>query len=390
MRLPRERFERKPHDKLRKRKHFLLVHYVNANSFSQKLWSFIRDRSEFDQHALVETHLPTARQTRFLINYVRLVGNLLNSPQHGPSPRSAKGTTGGAAILARSHLRVGSSLDVLSCANPVEDHEPIDFAAAIVHGCHSRILLVTCYLTDSQGASALNLTKLARMGALIQTMHLPYVIVGDFNMSPAQLTATQWIDQIGGHFVIPQETVSTWSSGGRMIDFAVISPALTRNVVLSLDLDAPFAAQRSFCLKLHLSTSHITSTSQLRPPPMSREPEGDVKSVVANEIWSGLESVSTVVRREQGPCPALKASVVFRTFGAASSLLQPNGSSQPTGAFGAICGCRYSSTTTLVGSHSLWASQIPRNEYHRSPFMERRGHFRPLGEMVAHSISSIV
>ena len=56
---------------------------------------------------------------------------------------------------------------------------------------------------------------------------------------------------------------------------------------------------------------------------MPWEPEGDVKPVVANEIWSGLESVSTVDRRVQEPRPALKASVVFRTFGAESSLLQP-------------------------------------------------------------------
>ena len=172
MRRPRERFERKPHDKLRKRKHVLHVHYVNANSFSQKLWSFIRDRSEFDLHALVATHLPIARHDQ-ISDQLRAVGwKLAEITAAGPSPRSAKGTTGGAAILARSHLRVDSSLDFLSCVKSDEDHEPIEFAAAIVHGCHSRILLVNCYLTDSQGASALNLTKLARMGALIQTLHL--------------------------------------------------------------------------------------------------------------------------------------------------------------------------------------------------------------------------
>ena len=65
----------------------------------------------------------------------------------------------------------------MSCAQTFEDHEPIDLAAAIVHGCHSRILLVSCYFTDSQGACALNLTKLASLGGFIHTMYLPYVIV---------------------------------------------------------------------------------------------------------------------------------------------------------------------------------------------------------------------
>ena len=79
-----------------------------------------------------------------------------------------------------------------------------------------------------------------------------------------------------------------------MIDFAVISPALTGNVELTLDLDAPFAPHSSFCLKLHLSTSHITLTSHLRPLPMSCDHESDIKPVVANEIWSGLESANAV------------------------------------------------------------------------------------------------
>ena len=57
------RFVRKPKSKQRKRKLFLLVRYVNANSFSQKLWSFIRDRTKYDLHALVETHVPICELT---------------------------------------------------------------------------------------------------------------------------------------------------------------------------------------------------------------------------------------------------------------------------------------------------------------------------------------
>ena len=56
-RLLHDLFWRKSLSTHRKRKQFLLVDYVNANSFSQKLWSFIRDRTECDLHSLVETHL---------------------------------------------------------------------------------------------------------------------------------------------------------------------------------------------------------------------------------------------------------------------------------------------------------------------------------------------
>ena len=43
-------------------------------------------------------------------------------------------------------------------------------------------------------------------------------------MTPEQLVATQRIDQIRGQIAIPHATVSTCSSGGRTINFAVISP----------------------------------------------------------------------------------------------------------------------------------------------------------------------
>ena len=149
-----------------------------------------------NHESVVETHLPSSSHDQYS-DHLRAVGwKLTEFTAARPSPRSATGTTGGAAISARSHLRIDSSLDVLSCTQTVEDHEPIDFAAAIVHGCQSRILWVACYLTDSQGASALNLTKLARLGALVHTMNLPCVIVGDFNLTPHELIATQWTNYV--------------------------------------------------------------------------------------------------------------------------------------------------------------------------------------------------
>ena len=71
---------------------------------------------------------------------------------------------------------------------------------------------------DVAGGNTLNLTKLARLGAHVHTMNLPYVIVGDFNMTPDEFIATQWVDQLRGQIVTPHETVSTCSNGGRMID----------------------------------------------------------------------------------------------------------------------------------------------------------------------------
>ena len=59
-------------------------------------------------------------------------------------------------------------------------------------------------------------------------------------MTPDELVATQWMDQIRGQIFIPHETVSTCSNGGRMIDYVVISLVQAKNVELAVDLEAPF------------------------------------------------------------------------------------------------------------------------------------------------------
>ena len=191
--------------------------------------------------------------------------------------------------MARSHLRLDSSLD--SCAQTVEDQEP------------NRFCCGDC--------------------AWVHTMNVPHVIVGDFNMTPDELIATQWVDQLRGQIVTPQETVSTCSNGGRTIDFAVISGVLARNVELTVDLEAPFAPHCSLRLKLHMSISQVTMTTQLPPPAMPWKPEKDITPECANEIWSGIESLEPFRARQQSTCSVLKAPVVYQSFGAISSLMQP-------------------------------------------------------------------
>ena len=91
-------FWRKSVSTQRRRKHFLLVYYVNANSSSQKLWSFIRDRTKYPCRA-------SSSHDQFS-DQLRAVGwKLTEFTAARPSSRSATGTTGGAATLARSHLR---------------------------------------------------------------------------------------------------------------------------------------------------------------------------------------------------------------------------------------------------------------------------------------------
>ena len=110
-------------------------------------------------------------------------------------------------------------------------------------------------------------------------------------MTPEQLVATQWIDQIRGQIVLPHATVSTCSNGGRMIDFAVISPVLARNVELTVDLEALFAPTQQLVFGAAPEHRPRHDDHTIRPPAVPWKPEKDITPEFANEIWSGKESI---------------------------------------------------------------------------------------------------
>ena len=57
--------------------------------------------------------------------------------------------------------------------------------------------------TSSEGASEENLALLQRLAAAIKTLKIPWVIGGDFNMTPAALRATNWPQVVKGTVVAP-------------------------------------------------------------------------------------------------------------------------------------------------------------------------------------------
>ena len=54
-------------------------------------------------------------------------------------------------------------------------------------------LLISIYLITGVGAAAYNLAILETVGKKLRYWDLPYVILGDWQMEPAELEATGWV-----------------------------------------------------------------------------------------------------------------------------------------------------------------------------------------------------
>ena len=65
---------------------------------------------------------------------------------------------------------------------------------------------MSIYLRDSVGVSE-NLDVLREAAALVKALHGPWIIAGDFNVSPQELADANWPQVLGGTIVPPPENI---------------------------------------------------------------------------------------------------------------------------------------------------------------------------------------
>ena len=63
---------------------------------------------------------------------------------------------------------------------------------------------ISVYLRDGENASEGNLEILAEVAILIKSLKGPWIVAGDFNMTPATLATTNWHKLIGGRILAPE------------------------------------------------------------------------------------------------------------------------------------------------------------------------------------------
>eukprot|EP00959_Pyramimonas_sp_CCMP1952_P275391 5756231-Pyramimonas_sp.AAC.1 len=71
------------------------------------------------------------------------------------------------------------------------------FIPVVVRQRGHSIVVCTFYGHHSQGYSGQNLERLSKLGALLQALHLPWVVLGDFNMSSLTLSPGGFLGKIG-------------------------------------------------------------------------------------------------------------------------------------------------------------------------------------------------
>ena len=116
--------------------------------------------------------------------------------------------------------------------------------------CRGGIYVISIYLFHSEGLSTRNLDLLQAVAAIISRLKAPWVLAGDFNVEPQQLSDSGWLLLVGG--VVKAPAVET--CGKVVLDYFVIPKCMER-VVVGVARIMDFGMQPHCPVRLYLKAS---------------------------------------------------------------------------------------------------------------------------------------
>jgi hypothetical protein len=215
----------------------LNIYFANVTSWSDKAVEYLLHKKESppfsaDVICVAEHHLVTEKLKgpRKAIHKAGRFSFITSATLTGQG-----GSAGGTMVLPRT------GMDITKVRG--RDTGPMnDWSACSIRGKARDLVVISLYLKDGEGMSPTNLLRLGQVHDLVQALKVPWIIFGDFNMSPGTLDQGGFLDLIGGTVILADGGASTCTAGtGSLIDFAIARKDIADSVLLTQDLTAPWS-----------------------------------------------------------------------------------------------------------------------------------------------------
>ena len=183
--------------------------FANVTCLGPKSWRYISDPAflkKYQYIGLTETHAGChtrkkwarcARQVkmRFVDNPARATGRATSAASAG------KANEGGELFLSQGH-RCTQRVFPKASAVPsfcADGSDALDgFLPVVLHMTGFSILAILFYAHPSLGFAGANLQRFAKLGAFLQSVQLPWFIVGDFNIDIGVFQRSAFLERIHG------------------------------------------------------------------------------------------------------------------------------------------------------------------------------------------------
>jgi hypothetical protein len=167
--------------------------------------------------ALQEAKVPATSVPDFEAKFARLGWQA----DFRPCDRSGREASAGVALLGRD----GTSFAPLNSTNMgfrIPNSSRVGFwtvAGTFVGG----YVVVVVYLVSGIGLVGDNLDLLNEIAATLHALGKPYIVIGDWNASPAELRDCNWLSAIAGNILATKDPTCIMTNSSSIIDYAVVS-----------------------------------------------------------------------------------------------------------------------------------------------------------------------
>ena len=234
---------------------------------------------------------------------------------------------GGELIAVRKHL---NSRPVQSeYLESVAEYfmSTLRFSARMVVLKGLEVLFLAVYLWASEGFSQRNQTILKQMKLLIQMLDLPFLCMGDFNITFKEFAESEWPDFLGADTIDPQMVTTTTLSTDRPIDFALISKSIKPMFASTQPIyDSTWKPHYSNILSLHMRPIQIRGKVLCKPKPLPMKQfqslwkylDEDDQGRICHTASNRAKKLLQKHKRTNGvailgqPCPQLDLDVKFQ------------------------------------------------------------------------------
>ena len=217
-------------------KDFVSAYFSNITCFGPNAKSHdFSQECVADLHVLVENHVPADQLSVFKAAYARHGMRTFNNPAR-VSTTSDMGTYGGESISASNHLNISAVPQYILDTIASNTGMPCNIMGSVLKLRHTSVLIVAVYFISG---SPNNYNILKQVKYLREIYKLPFIAVGDWNMTDNELRQSCWIEELMLDAVIiaPQDTLSTLKNkADRRIDYIVITRSI-RALIQNLKTD---------------------------------------------------------------------------------------------------------------------------------------------------------
>ena len=181
--------------------------------------------------AFLETHIPEEKEAGVKDWLQKATWRSIFATARATG-KSEKGTHGGALVISRKHLHC-------TAFEEGRKGKGRDWAAIRVRVKGMDILYVAVYLTCGIGATGENILKIKEVMAFVMVTGLPFILVGDWNMSPEETLQAGWTQKLDAEVIVPKGVTGTCLTGSTL-DYAIISKNLRPIVQIEAIMEGPW------------------------------------------------------------------------------------------------------------------------------------------------------